>query len=81
MKERLITTGKVCGGVAGALGVCLTFPVLIWVAVGVHVRHLIVERSFRARLSSSALICRLDSDCPQGYRCIDGRCIPVLQTS
>ncbi len=53
-------------------------PVLIWTAAVVNCRQAIVERRARRKLSPAGeFACRLDDDCPPGYYCQDGRCVPV----
>ena len=51
----------------------LAFPVLIWVAAVVAVRDAI-RRWHESRLLAS-LACRIDSDCPPGHVCMNGRCV------
>jgi len=54
--------------------VAILFPVLIWVAFIAAIRELSLR--WRESRLPSALVCRLDSDCPPGYVCLDGRCVP-----
>ena len=30
----------------------------------------------RRRVASSNLVCSIDADCPPGYTCVNGRCLP-----
>ncbi|OGO40236.1 MAG: hypothetical protein A2147_09955 [Chloroflexi bacterium RBG_16_57_8] len=51
----------------------LAFPVLIWVAAVVAIRTAIVTWH-RSRLTDGA-VCRVDTDCPPGFVCSDGKCV------
>jgi hypothetical protein len=54
-------------------------PILIWVAAIINIRMALAGRRASRRLSAAeAIACRIDTDCPSGYRCLDGRCFPVL---
>lgn len=54
-------------------------PILIWVAAIRNIRLALVERRVSHRVSAAeAIACRIDTDCPPGYRCLEGRCVPVL---
>ena len=65
-------------------GVCLVMlssiaaPLLIWAAIIVAFRQMLAEwRNTRAGLLAGNLICNLDTECPPGYQCVEGRCLPV----
>jgi len=77
MKRLMIRVGSVFLVVlAGVL-----LPLLVWVAFGVALRRIFVEWRFvRAQLVSGNVVCNITSDCPPGYECIDGRCIPVMSS-
>ncbi len=50
-------------------------PLLIWTGVGVALYH----RRKDTNLLSRALLnlaCFIDADCPPGYVCFNGRCVP-----
>ena len=50
-------------------------PILIWVGAGCAM----YQSRKGARLFEKALlnlVCSIDSDCPQDYTCVNGRCIP-----
>ena len=49
-------------------------PVLIWVALAVAIHELSLR--WRESRLPSTLVCRLDTDCPPGYICITGKCVP-----
>lgn len=53
-------------------------PVLIWVAAIMSIRLALFGRRASRRLAADAIACRIDNDCPPGYRCLDGRCILVM---
>jgi hypothetical protein len=77
MGEKLFRAGK-RGAVLGlALLAGLAVPLLILAAVVQGVRYLYLEwRSIRAGLLAGNLSCSLDTDCPPGYVCYGGRCVP-----
>jgi len=54
--------------------VAMLIPVLIWVAFAIAIRELSLR--WRESRLPSALVCRLDTDCPPGYVCLAGRCVP-----
>jgi hypothetical protein len=54
--------------------VAILMPVLIWVALVLVIRQLLLHWQ-ESRLPST-LVCSFDSDCPPGYVCIAGRCVP-----
>lgn len=54
-------------------------PVLIWVAAIINIRMALTGRRASRRLQvAEAVACHIDTDCPPGYRCLEGRCVPVL---
>ena len=54
-------------------------PLLIWAAVVNGLGQLYQEwRVIRAGLLAGKLACSLDTDCPPGYVCGGGRCIPGM---
>jgi len=57
------------------LVVAILMPVLIWVAFVVTIRELSLR--WRESRLPSALVCRFDTDCPPGYVCLAGRCVPL----
>ncbi len=75
------TLGRRCFGTLGkassVLLACFTAilaPVLIWVALAVVVRELLLR--WRESRLPSAAVCRIDTDCPPGYICLAGKCVP-----
>ena len=50
-------------------------PVLIWAGLGIALH----QRKKEANLLKQALpnlVCSLDTDCPPGFICMAGRCVP-----
>ncbi len=65
------------GSIALALIASFTVPFLIWTAVVLSVRQIYREwLAVRAGLMAGNLACRLDNDCPPGYVCVSGKCLP-----
>lgn len=60
--------------VVAALLAGVLMPVLIWVAAFFTLSAL-YQRWRESQLPSS-IVCRIDSDCPPGYMCLAGRCVP-----
>ncbi len=57
----------------------ISMPLLVWIAGIVALRQVIAEwRAVRPRLLSGNILCGLGSECPPGYDCINGRCLPRL---
>jgi len=52
------------------IGCCA--PVLVWVGAGSALYH----RQKRAKERWAEMVCRIDADCPSGYLCVNGRCVP-----
>jgi hypothetical protein len=46
-------------------------PISIWVAAGSA-----LYQSQKAKSKVKSLTCSLNSDCPPGYKCMNGYCIP-----
>ena len=56
-------------------------PLLLWVALVAALRLIFVEwRVVKTRLLSGNVVCSIKSDCPPGYECIGGRCIPAMSS-
>jgi hypothetical protein len=36
-----------------------------------------IRKAIRDRRAKSMLVCSLDDDCPDGFVCRDGRCVPA----
>lgn len=53
---------------------CLS-PVLVYVGAGVALYYSRKQASL-LKQEHPELSCSIDSDCPPGYRCIGGRCVP-----
>jgi len=49
------------------------FPLGIWVAAGSALYQSLPGR----KVKTVSLICSIDTDCPPGYFCLNGRCSPV----
>jgi hypothetical protein len=63
---------KRIGKVGLALLAGLLFPIGIWVAAGSA-----LYQSIRRNTRETSSTCRIDADCPPGYICINGRCVPA----
>jgi ABC-type uncharacterized transport system YnjBCD permease subunit len=56
----------------------ISAPLLIWVALVAAIRQVYAEwRVTRTQLHAGNVACSIKSDCPPGYHCIDGRCLPA----
>ena len=56
------------------IGCCM--PLLIWAGLGVA----LYQRKKEANLLKQALanmMCSINADCPPGFVCLDGHCIPA----
>ena len=74
MLVKIAKFGKRVGATFVAILLGINIPLLIWVAIITFFRQMYVEwRAFRAGL----LACSLNTDCPPGYQCVQGRCLPV----
>ena len=65
------------------LGV-FTAPVLIWVGAGVALyqdstSRSLLQRPARRSFAGDGLTCALDADCPPGYICMNGSCVPATE--
>ncbi len=59
-----------------ALLIGLSTPLLIWVGAGAA----LYQQRKQANLLKQALpnlVCSLDTDCPPGFVCVGGRCVPA----
>ena len=55
----------------------ISVPLLLWMTIISDLRQILAEwRITRAQLLSGNLVCSTDIDCPPGYECIGGRCLP-----
>ncbi len=64
--------GRCC--LALLLGCCA--PLLIWTGAGVALH----QRGKQVKLLKRAipdLVCSIDADCPEGYACVGGCCVPA----
>ncbi|OGN99083.1 MAG: hypothetical protein A2Y58_03505 [Chloroflexi bacterium RBG_13_51_52] len=53
------------------------YPVFACVTAIGSIRLVYVERRRKSRpVIATGLSCSIDNDCPPGYVCIDGRCMP-----
>ena len=55
-----------------------SMPLLIWVGLG----SALYQKSKEANQLKQALpnlTCRINADCPSGYVCLNGRCVPANQ--
>lgn len=55
--------------------VAILLPVLIWLALAVALRDLAL--AWRESHLASVSVCYFNNDCPRGYVCIAGRCVPL----
>ena len=79
MKTILTKAGKRMSAISLALLAGIAAPLLIWAAIITVLRHMIIEwRAMRSGLMAGNLVCRLDVDCPPGYQCVGGRCLPAM---
>ena len=53
--------------------------VVIWYINVVGFAEMIKERRHAKRLHSTikTMFCSIDTDCPEGYLCVDGVCVPA----
>lgn len=71
--------GKRCGALCLVMLAGITAPFVLWAVNISHFRQVYLEwRAMRNGLVAGKLACSLSSDCPPGYRCLDGRCVPVM---
>jgi len=81
MRTTIKKVGKRAGVLLLALLVGISSPLLILAAAITAFRQSYVEwRILRGGLLAGNLACSLDSDCPPGYQCIDGKCLPVTRS-
>lgn len=70
--------GRQIGAVFLAILTGISMPLLVWVA-GIAAFYQIFSewRATRTWLTSANLTCNIDTECPPGYQCISGRCVPA----
>lgn len=69
---------KRIGAVFLAILVSISVPLLVLAAVITAFWQIFAEwRTIRAGLLGGNLACGIDSDCPLGYGCMDGKCVPI----
>jgi len=56
-----------------ALVAAAIFPVLIFVGAGLA----LYQNEWRLRRQIKEFVCSMDTDCPPGYVCVAGRCVPA----
>ncbi len=60
-----------------ALGTVVLMPVMIWTAAGAA--GISSLRRLRRAYPAGNLTCSADTDCPTGYTCVGGVCVPEGQ--
>ena len=66
---------KRVGSLFLALLIGILVPFVIWIAGGVAFYQSRKRKSFISKTLSD-LVCAIDTDCPAGYKCLNGYCIP-----
>jgi hypothetical protein len=62
-------------GVFQAIGFLIVFPSIIgFIIVG---SFLIWSRRATAKRDITSLVCSVNSDCPPGFVCVNGHCVPA----
>ena len=56
------------------LGCCA--PLLIWVGAGSALSQSLKQRKLQKRAIPD-LVCSLNADCPTGFVCVSGHCVPA----
>ena len=54
--------------------VFIALPALVGFAIAGF--FLLRQRMVRVKLGITELLCAVNTDCPQGYICVNGRCLP-----
>ena len=81
MMALLVKTGIRGSTMLMALLGGMIVPLLIWAAGAVGLWQLLAEwRYIRIGLLAGNLACNLHTDCPPGYECVGGRCVPATGT-
>lgn len=77
MFEIARNTVKRIGAIGLVVLVGVTFPLLIWAAAVFCLTHIYREwRALKGWVQKENLACSIDTDCPPGYVCAGGRCLP-----
>ncbi len=77
----LTQTGKRAGALLLTLLIGISLPLLIWIAVVIGFWQLFTEwRVLRGGLLAGNLACSINTDCPSGYQCIGGKCLPATRS-
>ena len=70
---------KRLGSVLLALALGISAPILIWVGAGTAL-YQSRKQTKLSRQTLPNLVCSIDTDCPPGFVCSSGYCIPVEST-
>ena len=62
-------------GILQALGIFIVVPALVGITVGGS--FMLRDRRVRTRSGVGQPTCSVDTDCPEGYVCRDGVCVPA----
>ena len=79
MKTGFMATVKQGRNVLLAVLCSLLLPLILLAALGLAVHRIFIEWQYiRKRLLSGGVTCGINNDCPPGYECVGGRCIPCI---
>jgi len=77
MKVTVTKVGRQAGVLFLVVIAGIFIPLLLWVALVTALQLIFAEwRTTRPQLLAGNLTCSIDANCPSGFRCIDGRCLP-----
>ena len=62
-------------GILQVLGITIVLPTLV--GFGIVGFFIMSDRRARWRRHVAQLMCRIDADCPPGYFCSNGVCVPT----